>query len=159
MAELYDIKISHGEGCLVNERSGIYFGELKEILPRISDGIGGNPFYITVRKFKVKQVDLNQSKKSVGFYCYDDELKKELNFCEQSVDEDYFVYIPEDTKRVFTFQDIILKEGDKIIFRDEYGNNQAGEIVFFDHDNYKIKVLSGIICHTVDTFNVVGVYN
>ena len=157
MDGLYEIEISYGEGYRVDERSGVYCGELKEILPRISDGIS-KPLYIKVKKIKVKQVDMNQSKKSIGFYCYDDELKKELNFCMQSQDEDYFVYIPEDTKRVFTFQDKILKEGNKIIFRDEYGNNQAGEILWFDHDNYKIKVLSGTTCYTVDTLNIAGVY-
>jgi hypothetical protein len=102
---------------------------------------------------------MNQSKKSVGFYCYDDELKKELDFCVQGKDEDYLVYIPEDIKKVFTFQDKILKKGNTIIFRDEYGNNQAGKILWFDHDNYKMKVLSGITCYTVDTLNIAGVYD
>ena len=45
MDGLYEIEISYGKGYRVDERSGVYYGELKEILPRISDGIS-KPLYI-----------------------------------------------------------------------------------------------------------------
>lgn len=155
---LYEIEISYGEGYKIDERSGVYFGELKEILPRISDGVDV-PKYIKVRKIRPKVIDMSQPKKGVVFYCYDENLKKELDFCVQGNDADYFVYIPEETKRTFTFQDKILEVCDKILFRDEYGKTQAGEILWFDHDNHKMKVKSGCFCHTIDPMKVVGVYD
>lgn len=155
---LYEIEIAEYSGYNVDERSGVYFGELKEILPRISDGVDDQK-YIKVRKIKPKVIDMSLPKKGVNFYCYDKNLKKELDFCVQGQDEDYFVYIPEDTKRIFTFQDKILEEGDGLVFIDEYGDTQSGKILWFDHDNDKIKVNNGYMCYTVDPMQVVGVYD
>ena len=157
MSGFYEIEISNGEGYRIDERSGVYFGDLKEILPRISDGIDTTS-YITVKKIKTKLIDMSAPKKSVSFYCYDDNLKKELDFCTQGIDKDYFTYIPEEIIKEFKFQDKVLKVGDFIVFRDEYKEEKhCGKILWLNYDNDTIKVLDGCICHTIPVTNVLGV--
>lgn len=152
MTGLYNITFD-----IESSKSGIYYGDLKEILSRLSRGVASTE-YIKVEKVKVKTIDMNQPKKSVGFYCYNDrEMQKDLGFCEKGSASNYYVYFPEEIKTPFIYMRHELCENETIVFEYE-GRNLLGTIMWFDYDNQVIKVKNESIMYSVKLEDIRHVY-
>lgn len=143
MIGMYEITINSSK---YQNLSGVYYGDLKEILPRLSEGIDSTQ-NICVKKIKIKTIDLDMPKRSVGFFTYDKELKDMLDFCHQSL-EDYFVYVPNDIVKPFCFQGRKININDELCFSEE-GEMLCGKVAWFDYDNDLIKVICKGYMHNV----------
>ena len=143
--------------------SGVYFGDLKEILSRISDGQKAEGQTIYVEKLHFKFPDKSKEYKGVEFYCLDDELKKELNFA-QAVSEDLFKYIPKEVieKNESCFcidKGIRLNVGDTVEWYESIcGEICRGKIVELLYESGVLMVLTGYTVFHVRPDEVINGY-
>lgn len=138
MSGFYDIKVYNEEGFYVHEKSGVYYGDLEEILPRLIT-FGDSSIRIVPVQFK--HINYDEPKKSFCVNCKSDEIRKELNFCKEV--SGLLVY--ESKQEKVRYKDTYIKSGDLIYFRYE---NQvlSGRVLYIEEEKLYVKFRDEIIC-------------
>lgn len=138
MSGFYDIKIYNNKGYYVHEKSGVYYGDLEEILPRIITFGDSN---IRIKEVLFKHIDYNEPKKSFCVNCKSDDIKEKLNFCKEV--SGLLVY--ESKQEKVRYKDTYIKSGDLIYFRDD---NQvlSGRVLYIEEKKLYVKFRDEIIC-------------